>query len=57
MIASNGFYGFNMVYNRAIMKFGLLLQKKLRFEPGMIATDGVAEVLLVCRKHGGGVSG
>jgi SAM-dependent methyltransferase len=44
-------------YNRAIMKFGLLLQKKLRFEPGMIATDGVAEVLLVCRKQGGGASG
>ena len=40
-------------YNRAIMQFGLLLQKKLRLEPGMIATDGVDEVVLVCRKAGG----
>ena len=39
-------------YNRAIMQLGLLLQKRLRFESGMIATDGVDEVLLVCRKQG-----
>jgi SAM-dependent methyltransferase len=38
-------------YNRAIMRLGLLLQKRLRFTPGMIATDGVDEVLLVCRKQ------
>jgi len=38
-------------YNRAIMQFGLLLQKRLRLKPGMIATDGVDEVLLVCRKE------
>jgi len=38
-------------YNRVIMKLGLLLQKRLRFEPGMIATEGVDEVLLVCRKE------
>jgi len=38
-------------YNRAIMKVGLLLQKRLTFEPGMIATDGVGEVLLVCRRQ------
>ena len=37
-------------YNRAFMQIGLLLQKGLRFAPGMIATDGVDEVLLVCRK-------
>jgi len=43
-------------YNCTIMQFGLLLQKRLRLEPGMIATDGVAEVLLVCRKEGGGGS-
>jgi SAM-dependent methyltransferase len=40
-------------YNRAIMQFGLLLQKRLRLESGMIATDGVDEVLLVCRKQRG----
>jgi SAM-dependent methyltransferase len=40
-------------YNRAIMQVGLLLQKKLKFMPGMIATDGVDEVLLVCRKQAG----
>ncbi len=38
-------------YNRPIMQLGLLLQKKLRFESGMIATDGVDEILLVCRKR------
>ena len=38
-------------YNHAIMQFGLLLQRRLRLEPGMLATDGVDEVLLVCRKH------
>lgn len=39
-------------YNRVIMQLGLLFQKKLRLESGMIATDGVDEVLLVCRKRG-----
>jgi SAM-dependent methyltransferase len=43
-------------YNSVIMQFGLLLQKRLTLEPGMIATDGVDEVLLVCRKQGGGAS-
>jgi SAM-dependent methyltransferase len=38
-------------YNRTIMQFGLLLQKRLRLESGMIATDGVDEVLLVCRRQ------
>jgi len=40
-------------YNRTIMQVGLLLQRRLRLESGMIATDGVDEVLLVCRKQGG----
>jgi SAM-dependent methyltransferase len=44
-------------YNRAIMQFGLLLQRRLRLESGLIATDGVDEVLLVCRKQGGGGPG
>lgn len=44
-------------YNRAIMQFGLWLQKRLRLESGMVATDGVDEVLLVCRKQGGGQGG
>ena len=39
-------------YNGAIMQVGLLLQKRLRLESGMIATEGVDEVLLVCRKQG-----
>jgi SAM-dependent methyltransferase len=43
-------------YNSVIMQLGLLLQKSLRLESGMIATDGVDEVLLVCRKQGGGGS-
>jgi SAM-dependent methyltransferase len=39
-------------YNRVIMQLGLLLQRRLRLESGMIATDGVDEILLVCRKQG-----
>ena len=38
-------------YNRVIMQLGLLFQKKLRLQSGMMATDGVDEVLLVCRKR------
>jgi SAM-dependent methyltransferase len=38
-------------YNRVIMRIGLLTQKRLRLEPGMIATDDVDEILLVCRKQ------
>jgi hypothetical protein len=44
-------------YNWVIMQFGLLLQKELRFESGLIATEGVDEVLLVCRKQGDGGPG
>jgi SAM-dependent methyltransferase len=40
-------------YNQVIMQLGLLLQKRLRLESGMIAMDRVDEVLLVCRKQGG----
>jgi SAM-dependent methyltransferase len=37
-------------YNRAFMRLGLRFQKELRLAPGMIATDGVDEILLVCRR-------
>lgn len=40
-------------YNRVIMQLGLLFQKRLSLQPGMIATDEVDEVLLVCRREGG----
>jgi SAM-dependent methyltransferase len=38
-------------YNHALLPLGLWLQKSLRFAPGMIATEGVGEVLLVCRRE------
>jgi SAM-dependent methyltransferase len=43
-------------YNHVFMQLGLRFQKKLRFSPGMIASDDVDEVLLVCRRvvDGGG---
>jgi SAM-dependent methyltransferase len=37
-------------YNRVFMRLGLRFQKKLRFSPGMVAPDGVDEVLFVCRR-------
>src|SRR5271168_2729657 len=37
-------------YNRAFTRLGLRFQKELRFAPGMTATDGVDEILLVCRR-------
>jgi len=37
-------------YNRAIMPLGLRLQKALKITPGMIVTDKVDEVLLVCQR-------
>ena len=37
-------------YNRAFMPLGLRFQKQLAFGAGMIDTDRVDEVLLVCRK-------
>ena len=38
-------------YNRAFMPLGLRFQKVLDFHSGMIATDGVDEILMVCRKR------
>ncbi|MDP8986314.1 MAG: class I SAM-dependent methyltransferase [Pseudomonadota bacterium] len=38
-------------YNRAFMPLGLWFQKPLDFQPGMMPTDGVDEILLVCRKR------
>jgi SAM-dependent methyltransferase len=37
-------------YNRAFVRLGLWFQKELQFAAGMIATDGVDEILLVCRR-------
>jgi SAM-dependent methyltransferase len=37
-------------YNRLIMPLGLRFQKELQLAPGMIATDAVDEILLVCRR-------
>jgi len=37
-------------YNKAFMPLGLRLQKHLQLHPGMVGTDGVDEVLLVCRR-------
>jgi SAM-dependent methyltransferase len=37
-------------YNRVFMRLGLWFQKELRFTAGLIATDGVDEVLLLCRR-------
>lgn len=38
-------------YNRVFMPLGLRFQKPLTLSPGLIATDAVDEVLLVCRKE------
>jgi SAM-dependent methyltransferase len=35
-------------YNGLIAPLGLLFQKRLRFSPGLIETEGIAEVILVC---------
>jgi SAM-dependent methyltransferase len=37
-------------YNRLFMPLGLLFQKELQIEPGMIEADQVDEILLVCRR-------
>jgi SAM-dependent methyltransferase len=38
-------------YNHAFMPLGLRFQKPLQLRAGMIATEGVDEVLLVCRRQ------
>jgi SAM-dependent methyltransferase len=38
-------------YNRVIMRLGLLFQKRLSLESGMMPLDNVDEILLVCRKQ------
>jgi hypothetical protein len=38
-------------YNRALMPLGLRFQKPLELVPGLIPTDAVDEILLVCRKE------
>jgi SAM-dependent methyltransferase len=42
-------------YNRALMPLGLRFQQELHLTPGMIATDEVDEVLLVCLKRHSGL--
>lgn len=37
-------------YNRVFMPIGMFFQKKLKFTPGLMNTDGVHEVALVCRR-------
>jgi SAM-dependent methyltransferase len=37
-------------YNRVIMPLGIKLQKELAFASGIVATDEVDEILIVCRK-------
>jgi len=37
-------------YNRALMPLGLRFQKELKLTPGMVATQEVDEILLVCRR-------
>jgi SAM-dependent methyltransferase len=37
-------------YNKAFMPLGLRFQKELQLLPGLVATAGVDEVLLVCRR-------
>lgn len=39
-------------YNHVFMPLGVHFQKKLAFAPGLIDTENVDEVLLVCRKTG-----
>ena len=39
-------------YNQAFMPLGLRFQKALQFAPGMIATDEVDEILMLCRRGG-----
>lgn len=45
------------LYNRALMPIALRFQKKLALVPGMIRTENVDEILLVCRKNQGKSAG
>jgi SAM-dependent methyltransferase len=38
-------------YNHAFMPLGLRFQRHLQLAPGMVATEGVDEVLLLCRRE------
>ena len=38
------------LYNWVLMPLGILFQKRLRFQPGLIGGEGIDEVLLVCRR-------
>ncbi len=38
-------------YNKVFMRLGLHMQNPLRISPGMIATDTVDEILLLCRRE------
>jgi SAM-dependent methyltransferase len=40
------------MYNRVMMPLGVRFQKKLTLVAGMVDTENVAEVLMVCRKQG-----
>jgi SAM-dependent methyltransferase len=37
-------------YNRVFLPLGMLRQKPLRFEPGLVRDGGVDEVIVVCRR-------
>jgi hypothetical protein len=37
-------------YNKVLMPIGLLFEKKLTLSPGLIDTQNVDEILLVCKK-------
>lgn len=37
-------------YNRCFMPLGLYFQKPLKFQPGLLATEGVDEIVAVCRR-------
>lgn len=39
------------LYNRKLMPLGLRFQKDLKLVPGIIATDTIDEILLVCRRE------
>jgi hypothetical protein len=43
-------------YNRVLMPLAVRFGKRLVFSPGMIDTQKVDEILLVCRKEAGPLS-